>query len=398
MFRAGEELQALSRFIVAQRIAFAKLLKKYKKWTGSDVLESRFRRNVLGQPGDFTKETVAPLLDSWTDALYSVRTSYISYKDQAIVTPADPQPLKSKPSEQDDNACNDVAAQIAAALENGTELEYDRTLASTPLGDSGCRATYFVHPDNVLELLVLLLQHARRFSASPSPLFPSTPQDATPPRSSTGLSRNSDFGSIGDTGTLILDEIERFAEKCSGWTVNDTERCSGLLPAKATGYATWTPADEAAILVRDPNRDLKVYDSVASVRTKRKKLGYILSSYKMSSVDRPPSKYDPIVAEDIKRIHQYLAKHKQVRPLAGIYSNRTRFVGVNNDASRGTWIVLDQNIAMKRAPPNSDCNDDLLANGRRNAVAFPFAVLEIRQEGPISLDLIRLLDYSHLVS
>ncbi|KAG6019942.1 hypothetical protein E4U41_003028 [Claviceps citrina] len=57
LLRCGEEIFALSRFANAQVTAFRKILKKYKKWTGSSTLSSRFNENVLGNPKSFTKRT-----------------------------------------------------------------------------------------------------------------------------------------------------------------------------------------------------------------------------------------------------------------------------------------------------------------------------------------------------
>ena len=39
VLKAGDEVRSLARFTSTQRTAFRKLLKKYKKWTGSAELE-----------------------------------------------------------------------------------------------------------------------------------------------------------------------------------------------------------------------------------------------------------------------------------------------------------------------------------------------------------------------
>ncbi|KAI1418532.1 hypothetical protein F5Y13DRAFT_149348 [Hypoxylon sp. FL1857] len=57
----GDDIQALSRFVNAQVIAFRKILKKYRKWTGSTTLGSRFKENVLSSPKSFTKRDFHPL-------------------------------------------------------------------------------------------------------------------------------------------------------------------------------------------------------------------------------------------------------------------------------------------------------------------------------------------------
>ncbi|KAI0431133.1 hypothetical protein F5Y09DRAFT_204657 [Xylaria sp. FL1042] len=57
----GQDIKALGRFVDAQVTAFQKILKKYKKWTGSTTLGSRFKENVLDHPKSFTHYNLAPL-------------------------------------------------------------------------------------------------------------------------------------------------------------------------------------------------------------------------------------------------------------------------------------------------------------------------------------------------
>ncbi|KAI8959850.1 hypothetical protein F5Y11DRAFT_350058 [Daldinia sp. FL1419] len=56
-----DDIKALTRFVNAQVIAFRKILKKYRKWTGSTTLSSRFKENVLTSPKSFTKRDLHPL-------------------------------------------------------------------------------------------------------------------------------------------------------------------------------------------------------------------------------------------------------------------------------------------------------------------------------------------------
>ncbi|RFU74417.1 spx domain-containing [Trichoderma arundinaceum] len=57
LLRIREDIQALSRFANAQVVAFRKILKKYRKWTGSSSLSSRFNDEVLGNPRSFTRRS-----------------------------------------------------------------------------------------------------------------------------------------------------------------------------------------------------------------------------------------------------------------------------------------------------------------------------------------------------
>ncbi|KAI2467049.1 hypothetical protein F4781DRAFT_433809 [Annulohypoxylon bovei var. microspora] len=56
-----DDIKALSRFVNAQIIAFRKILKKYRKWTGSITLSSRFKENILSSPKSFTRRDITPL-------------------------------------------------------------------------------------------------------------------------------------------------------------------------------------------------------------------------------------------------------------------------------------------------------------------------------------------------
>ncbi|KAI0528124.1 hypothetical protein F5B22DRAFT_22353 [Xylaria bambusicola] len=57
----GQDIKALGRFVDAQVTAFRKILKKYKKWTGSTTLGSRFKDNILHHPKSFTNYNLTPL-------------------------------------------------------------------------------------------------------------------------------------------------------------------------------------------------------------------------------------------------------------------------------------------------------------------------------------------------
>ncbi|KAJ9156183.1 Xenotropic and polytropic retrovirus receptor 1 [Pleurostoma richardsiae] len=73
VIRCGDEIQALQRFVNAQVVAFRKILKKYKKWTGSTTLGARFKENVLSHPKSFTKRDFDPLQQAYEELLAAVR-------------------------------------------------------------------------------------------------------------------------------------------------------------------------------------------------------------------------------------------------------------------------------------------------------------------------------------
>ncbi|PNY30044.1 Uncharacterized protein TCAP_00045 [Tolypocladium capitatum] len=71
----GEDVQALSRFANAQVVAFRKILKKYRKWTGSVTLTSRFNDSVLGNPKSFTRRDFTPLQVRHDEILADLRAA-----------------------------------------------------------------------------------------------------------------------------------------------------------------------------------------------------------------------------------------------------------------------------------------------------------------------------------
>ncbi|CAK7232666.1 hypothetical protein SBRCBS47491_008349 [Sporothrix bragantina] len=70
-----DEIKDLSRFVNAQVVAFRKILKKYKKWTGSPSLSFRFRDNVLTDPKSFTRRDFTQLEGHLEDLLSILRAS-----------------------------------------------------------------------------------------------------------------------------------------------------------------------------------------------------------------------------------------------------------------------------------------------------------------------------------
>ncbi|RMJ11783.1 hypothetical protein CDV36_008574 [Fusarium kuroshium] len=61
LLRCGGDIQALERFVKAQTVAFRKITKKYKKWTGSTTLGARLYENILSDPKSFTRRDFSPL-------------------------------------------------------------------------------------------------------------------------------------------------------------------------------------------------------------------------------------------------------------------------------------------------------------------------------------------------
>ncbi|KAF4616219.1 hypothetical protein G7Y89_g15186 [Cudoniella acicularis] len=93
--RCGEDIRLLQRFVREQRVAFYKILKKYKKWTGSRSVEDQFNSEVLSNPKSFTKTDFDPLLSRYVDLLSMIRSNTPDNSE-----PTTPSTVSRRPSNQ----------------------------------------------------------------------------------------------------------------------------------------------------------------------------------------------------------------------------------------------------------------------------------------------------------
>ncbi|KAI9778789.1 MAG: hypothetical protein M1839_007879 [Geoglossum umbratile] len=443
-YRAGEEIQSLSRFIGAQRMAFQKLLKKYKKWTGSSTLGKRFRQEVLDQPACFSNINLEPLVVEWAAVLTAVREPFKDgvslepgYGGRRVSVVSAPHKGKNKlripgsTSKGVGGATNPgqisgstSAAQIQSATENGADVDFDVALATLPLGYTAGKATYWIHPDNLVELQVLLLQHMRKRSAQgKSPTSPSP----TISRGSS-LTWKSGFGAEDreEVGLVIFDDLERFAENQSAATISEVEDLAGKITEKAAASVRWCADSEAVVVAGTTPLDTPESANPSAASERRLRIAKIKKKNISTLFDitqRLPNQrrgsdlaaYGTESAEasgrNLEAVRTWLYRHEEIRPLVQIRSKRTRFYNPKNNSSHGTWAVLDQDIKMEKAhlggigglgtlTPPIEGYEGTAASASLDGriVEFPYAVLEVRWEGEEELSLIPVLDVSHLVS
>ena len=411
--RAGEEIQFLSRFVGAQRLAFQKLLKKYRKWTASSELGDRFRKEVLDRRTSFSKTDFEPLLAQWTEVLASVRAPFTDGFNWQI----DPQePKKDErrsqrpdPHESPSNSANDhsampqlvikdtgSAANLQAAWEDGSNLEIDTALATIPFGHRAAKAAYWIHPDNIVQIHVLLLQYTRLQKSNERTSSPDSP---TSPRGSiSGYSAKLPSRTDEELGIIICDDLERFAQRQSSETISDTENRAGSPSEKAAASIRYSSHGDAVVVVGAVTKDACNSEGsntelpTKKARFKRKAIPLLFST---SSDDKGPIVDD---SRNFEQVSEWFVGHKEVQPLVQLRLRRTRFVGLKNSATTGLWATLDKDILLRRCPV------ELLAGGKGFDMTssgvkdiFPHAVLEIRTEGLIETDLIAALDASYLV-
>ncbi|KAI7542128.1 hypothetical protein KC331_g8151 [Hortaea werneckii] len=365
VLKAGEEIKSLARFTSTQRTAFRKLLKKYKKWTGSSDLEERFRQEVLDDPKSFTKLDLGPLLDEYSVTLLQIRSMWEERIRQQI-----PGPQKPDLQASDSSA---TVSRLREAARTGSRIDFDTAIASIPLGGKSTFASYFVHCENVVELQLLLLQHSQfcmsrsRSNSLNSPISPSQ-------RSG---SYDATSGEDADYFAIVADDAGRLAQEQNSLTVNDREHQPGSTPQKAKWCARWTPDNEASLTRRATD------GGDQSTKLKRKHV--------RSFFDREvafPSQKAAFTAESEKVLASLRQAYKREQKAALLYSfasSRSRFIDDKADHNSISLATLDTNITIQK-------KDHI--DGEKHV--FPFALLLVRQEGT-SNGLLPALEQSHLV-
>ena len=387
--RAGEEIQSLSRFVGAQRLAFQKLLKKYKKWTGSSDLGNRFRKEVLDRRTSFSRTDFEPLLALWTEVLASVRAPFIddinarshsaqfkrgelqSQRQRSLESPTTRgQAARSQDVTKDPSN----AAVLQAAWEDGSALAIDTALATIPFGHGAAKATYWIHPDNIVQIHVLLLQYTRLQRSNEtisSPESPSSPRGSISCHPARSSSRTDEEMAI-----IICDDLERFAQRQSSETISDAENRVGLASEKAVASIRYSLNDDAVVVVNTATRDAgKSVGSNREIATRKVKIKRkaMRRLFRTSSDGKGAIAADDL--KDVEPVSEWFAGHQDVQPLVQLQLRRTRFVGLKNNARSGLWATLDKDVLMRSCHAtllDGDNGFDLTSDGgKRNFEHFP---------------------------
>lgn len=401
----------MSRFIGAQRLAFTKLLKKYKKWANSDALELRFKSEVLDRPNSFTVASLDESLDHWTEILQVIRAvrkppHVHSASLLASITSKNLSPPQARSHPRQSSSV--VVSQLEKAASSASDVNFDVAFAEAPIGEAGARAVYWVHQDQLIELQVVLLQQMRLYLPNASQVTLASGQSSL--SLSPGLTRRSSLSKQAegqvekevDCGVIILDNSHDYARRQSTVTVSDSEDATGKSFMQPAATARWAASDGALVSLNQPRASGK--EGPAKVR--KKHLAALLNvdrdftPWKSSENSTPidgsfysNTDSDSLTAEEARGM---LAQHPEIQPLAAIFSKRTRFVGLSNTSSAGQWCMLDSQISISKTT-----RDDLVGKEWASKLAcrgnnFPHAVLEVRQEGMLAKSIIEVLDKSHL--
>lgn len=414
--RAGEEIQYLSRFVGAQHLAFQKLLKKYRKWTGSLELGNRFRKEVLDRRASFSKTDFEPLLAQWTEVLASVRAPFIGgvnwHSDPTELKHEEFQSLKQLPHKSPSDVAQyhaarshhvnkdlSSAADLQEAWDDGSNLEIDTALATIPFGQRAAKAAYWIHPDNIVQIHVLLLQYTRLQKSNETISSPERPSSSR--GSISGHQAKCSSRTDEELGIIICDDLQRYAQRQSSETISDSENRAGFASEKAAASIRYSQNGDAVVVVGAASKDAaKSACSNGLFSTKKAKI-------KRKAIQRlfsTSSGTEGAIADgskDYEQVSEWFARHKEVQPLVQLRLRRTRFVGLRNSATNGLWATLDKTISMRSCPAEllaSDKGFTMIDDGEKfDSEIFPHAILEIRTEGLVGIDVIATLDASYLV-
>lgn len=351
----GEDIQSLSRFVGVQKTAFRKILKKYRKWTGSTSLQTRLDVEVFSS--GTLQVDYAELLQRLSSQSRIIATDLNNRPKQVQ---ANPEKAKSTSSSRSNNQLINKAALKGP-------IYFDVAMLTVPFGEVAGSAYYWIHPDNLDEAQALLMRHMRDL------LAPSNLPGPSSEHSNNILKR--DAGVVKSSHAIIFDNAQRFKQELN-FSANPKIALTGR----------WNGEDDAVVVLSDltPKSSSQ---QVVSVRRKdlHKALQKDITSN--GTISLPKNR-------QLKPIQDYLAENRDVKALAEVHSQRSRFVGITNSSEVGSWATLDTSILMANVDfDRVGTSDPDLEAGE----AFPHAVLHVRWEFTRIPEIVRALDSSYFV-
>lgn len=370
----SEDIQSLSQFANTQRLAFKKILKKYRRWTGSTNLQLRVHKEILSQPDSFLKPDLSPFLERLSIATSTLRS-------MAIPKHGDQHGNNSAKDGIPTTLQKSSAAQFHVAAMQKSPLKFDAAFLSIPLGQAAGRAAYWIHPDYISEAEVLLLRHMKH-------------RDPKDQKSPSPQAR---------THTAIFDNLQRYVQDQGATTVAQIEEMEGSLASNVALSILWAEEADAVVVASDLSPiKTKANARRRTILVKRTDLPSCLPRNGSTYSTTGPEANRQLAQKGIIELREFMAEHRDVKPLAEIHSNRDRFAGLNNAADVGVWAMLDQDVTM--SPPdvaNLAAASKTSISGSyaiesSEGKAFPYAVLQFRWEFSRVPEIVRILDNSHL--
>ncbi|RMD42394.1 hypothetical protein DV735_g2717, partial [Chaetothyriales sp. CBS 134920] len=347
----GLEIDQLSQYTAVQKTAFRKILKKYRKWTGSSALQDRLNAQVFSS-GELAFDYV----------LYRDRLATLSQAISALAGPMLSGHQQTATNRRRSSSLRSSNAKDITAAANKSQLELDLALETVPYGEVSGSRYYWIHPDNLEEAESLLLRYMSvcgNRSGDLSPLSP--PPTGSIPRPV-------------QTHLVLYDNVQRYVQN------TDNDR-----PSSIAVTARWT--DEPLGLVSLSNIVPNSTD-IEAIPVKRKDLSAALQRSPEAGGTSTPR------AEQYSRIRSYLSEHRDVKPLAAAHFTRVRYAGNTNSSAVGTWATLDSSISF--TAPTDVSQLGVSEPTAEQGELFPHAILHIRWEFSRMAEVARLFDTSHL--
>ena len=391
----GEELQALSRFIGAQCLAFRKLLKKYTKWTGSTELGQRFSRNVLVLPSGFHNGNLDLLLRQWIATLAAVRvpfeagirwsagqacgsSSVLNGSEEALQSD---QIGRKRQIYDSSSAGLGPPADIVRSLQAEEPATFDTAFSMAPLSSGETVASYWTHNDDLIQMQVLLLKYmGLQFSKNPSP-SPSS-------RSSCYASDTSDLcSSLANVKNyiqmMICGNTDQVASRISAMKNRSMKHSSEHAipgPFNVVSIPDFLQSQKAM-------RDYE-YQTAGALRESQQHMSG-------SNLSRTILKY---LQDQVPVSTRHLAQGSDLplnmEPLAVVRQQRQRFSGFQNDAHSHLFATLDHKISYEKVHKNAIAVNTDARGNLTESFAPAILTLRFRGQGPQSL--IDALEETHL--
>lgn len=388
--KVGKDIQSLSRYVTTQKQAFRKILKKYRKWTGSSSLEARMNSEAFNQPESVLNLDFTPVLDR----LEAVKSSLAALAPSGCSAGE----IKGHQSQRSSTTPPQQSRSSPSRLHDGflhsSPLDFDAAFSAVPLGIASGRATYWVHKDNIDEVTVLIRRYMRdRKGTTPS---------ATSPRSSTTSlpTRRDSTASIipkDRTHISMFDNLQRFFNAHGAVTVGQAEDMVGSVSSLLAMTIIWGNEPEAIVVTSDLSPSATPsQQSMEIAHIKNKDLAKL---FKPETGPSPKSskgsKQQPGSAAILQVYRDWLIQHRDIKPLAEVECTRSRFAGTNNTSEVGTWAIMDTDITMY--PIDFDTIGKCSGYDSAHREDFPHTALEVRWEFSRTPEIVRSLDNTHLV-
>ena len=353
----SDDIQSLTRFCATQKLAFKKILKKYKKWTSSSSLELRYTNEIA--PSGLLQYDYNTLLERLSDIMQSIESLRGSRSSIAPPARSDNNETESAANENKSSA----ARLHQACHDSG--LDFDAKVETVPLGEAAGRARYWIHKDNLEEARVLLLRNMKAKELEPGPEV---------------------------THAVVFDNLQRYLQEEGAEPVGQSEALQGAIATKMALTLIWNDTEKATAVFSDMS-PMKGRGA-RTAHVPRKKLSEIVQHR------HNPGTYENDISSK-QKLQDFLAQHRDVKPLSAVRSVRSRFVGLNNSTEVGAWAILDEEIEISKVQISSlgsTENSKTAKDGNpQAATSFPHAVLEVRWEFfSQTPQLVRSLDSSHL--